>query len=63
MYSEKRFSHRKYKLMDRGWSEIDSISESRDFKINSILSEDKKLEYIKEYEDIKEIYSIITKTW
>jgi predicted nucleotidyltransferase len=63
MYSEKRFLHRKYKLMDRGWSEIDSISESRDFKINSILGEDKKLEYIKEYEDIKEIDSIITKTW
>jgi hypothetical protein len=63
MYSEKRFSHRKYKLIKRGWSEIDNISENRDFKIESILNKDKILEYIKEYEDIKEINSIITKIW
>jgi hypothetical protein len=63
MYSEKRFSYRKHKLIDRGWSQIDTISERRDFKINSILGEDKKLEYIKEYENIKEIDSIITKIW
>jgi hypothetical protein len=63
MYSEKRFLHRKYKLMERGWSEIDNISESRDFKIESILNKDKILEYIIQYEDTKKIDSVITKIW
>jgi hypothetical protein len=49
--------------MERRWSEIDNISESRDFKIESILNKDKILEYIIQYEDTKKIDSVITKIW
>lgn len=49
MYNEKRFIHRKYKLEDRGWRELQDKSDFRDLKINSILNED--IKYINETYD------------
>jgi hypothetical protein len=40
MYNPKRIEHRKYKLLDRGWSQISSLSDHRDIKINRLISED-----------------------
>jgi hypothetical protein len=38
MYSDKRALHRKYKLMDRGWEEIENNKQiERDEKINNLL--------------------------
>lgn len=37
MYSEKRFIHRKYKLEERGWSELSDLSDFRELKIDSLL--------------------------
>jgi hypothetical protein len=46
MYNEKRFIHRKYKLEDRGWRELQDKSDIRDLKINSILNDN--IKYINE---------------
>ena len=41
MYSHKRAEHRKYKLEDRGWEEIeDSDSLNRDLKLNNVLNQE-----------------------
>jgi hypothetical protein len=40
MYNPKRIEHRTYKLLDRGWSQISSLSDHRDIKINRLISED-----------------------
>lgn len=47
MYSPKRFLHRKYKLLDRGWEELSSKSDFRNLKLDSILDNNKS-EYKKE---------------
>lgn len=50
MYSEKRHLHRIYKLEERGWNRIDSISDKRDIRINTILENGVKIEYEKEHD-------------
>lgn len=48
MYSSNRFLHRKYKLEDRGWQELSTDSEFREFKLNYLL-EDVNFDYVSEY--------------
>jgi len=40
MYNPNRIEHRKYKLLDRGWNEISSLSDYREIKINRLISND-----------------------
>jgi hypothetical protein len=48
MYSKSRFIHRMYKLEDRGWKEVITLSERRNQIINSLLNLE-NINYIKEY--------------
>ena len=45
MYSEKRHIHRKVKLESRGWKLINTMSDIRDLKIKTVLSQ-KEIEYV-----------------
>ena len=50
MYSHKRASHREYKLLERGWTKIESddTAIARDQRIESILSDKPPIDYISE---------------
>ena len=47
MYNQKRISHRRWKLIDRGWEELNGLSDYRDFKIDAIFDAE-TFEYIDE---------------
>lgn len=49
MYSRKRADHRKYKLNDRGWTQIeDATAIRREQRIDSLLNESPTIEYTSE---------------
>jgi len=50
MYSQRRASHREWKLTDRGWTKIDSdnISIMREQRIENILSDKPEIDYVSE---------------
>lgn len=45
MYNEKRHIHRKVKLESRGWKSISAMSDVRDLRIETLLSQ-KQIEYV-----------------
>jgi hypothetical protein len=50
MYSYDRIIHRKHKLLDRGWTEVEANTvEDRDLKIDYLLGNDTSVEFIKEW--------------
>lgn len=50
MYNKKRIEHRKYKLIERGWSIKKETKFKRDLKINQILDK-QDISYKKEYDE------------
>jgi hypothetical protein len=55
MYSYDRIIHRKHKLLDRGWIEVEANTvEDRDLKIDYLLGNDTSVEFIKEWDMQKE---------
>ena len=50
MYSYDRAMHRKAKLEDRGWTEVEmNTADNRDLRIDYLLDNDNSIEFIKEW--------------